>query len=123
MSGRRTALKVLLLLIVLITVFQLGIYIEIIRFHLAYVVPPFAALVATFICALINILFHRFFERHHLRLLYLATSLQFFLFAAAVLMHFFETPIYAVLSIAIAIPSLIWYVLLLRTVSRDATIE
>src|SRR5687767_3283300 len=81
MSGRRTALKVLLLLIVLITVFQLGIYTGIIRFHLAYVVPPFAALVATFICALINILFHRFFERHHLRLLYLATSLQFFLFA------------------------------------------
>ena len=113
----------LLLLIACITVFQLGIFVGILRFHLAYVFPPFAALVATFICALINILYHRFFERHHLRLLYLATSLPFFLFATAVLTHFFEMPVYTIISVAIALSSLIWYGVLLRTVATDATIE
>lgn len=122
-GGRRTALKVLLVLITLITIFQLGVFVGIIRFHLAYVFPPFAALVATFICALINILFHRFFERHHLRLLYLATSLPFFLFGTAILTHFFEMPVYTILSIIIALSSLVWYGVLLRTVATEAAIE
>jgi hypothetical protein len=122
-DGRRTVLIVLMLLITLITVFQLAIYTTIVRFHLAYVVPPFAALVATFLSALINILFHRFFERHHLRILYLTTSLPFLFFTAAILAHFFEEPLYAIIAILIAIPSIAWYTLLLRTIIRARTVE
>jgi hypothetical protein len=122
-DGRRKVLIVLMLLITAITVFQLGIYVGIIEFHLAYVVPPFAALIATFICALINILFHRFFERHHLRLLYLTTSLPFLFFATAILTHFFEEPIYNVIAFVIAFCSIIWYITLLRMMSSTSTVE
>jgi len=122
-DGRRTVLIVLMLLITFITVFQLAIYTNIVGFHLAYVVPPFAALVATFISALINILFHRFFERHHLRLLYLTTSLPFLFFTAAILGRFFEEPFYVIIAILIAIPSILWYSLLLRTIVQVKTVE
>jgi hypothetical protein len=122
-NSRRVVLIILMLLITVITTLQLGIYAGIIRFHLAYVVPPFVALVATFFCALINILFHHFFERHHLRLLYLTTSLPFFLFAAAILAHFFEQAAYSILAILIATVSHIWYIVLLRMMLSISTVE
>ena len=121
--GRRVVLIILMLLIASITALQLGIYADVLRFHLAYVVPPFSALIATFLCALINILFHHFFERHHLRLLYLTTSLPFFLFATSILAHFFEKPLYSILAMVVAILSLVWYSTLLRMMASAATVE
>jgi hypothetical protein len=122
-DGRKTALAVLMLTITMITVFQLGIYTTVIGFYLSYVIPPFAALVATFLCALINLLFHRYFEKHHLRLLYLTTSLPFLLFATAILLKFFEGPFYTIPASIIAVCSLGWYAVLLRDIVRTSTIE
>lgn len=122
-DGRKRALTVLVVLITLITCLQVAIYAGVLDFYLAYVVPPFAALVATFICALINLLFHRFFEKHHLRVLYFTTSLPFFFFAAAILAHFFEDTRYQIPATIIGVCSLIWYAYLLRLVARTSNIE
>lgn len=120
---RKTALTTLLVLIVVLTLSQLALYTGLIRFYLYYVIPPFLALIATFLCALINIFFHRFFEKHHLNLLYLATALPLVIFLAAIMLHFFEDAIYQIVAIAIAIASITWYAILLLTVIRSGMID
>jgi hypothetical protein len=45
------------------------------------------------------------------------------LFTLAILTHFFEKPAYTVIASLIAVPSIVWYALLLRTIRRSATIE
>jgi len=112
-----------MLLITLITCMQVAIYTQVLDFYLAYVVPPFAALVATFLCALINLLFHRFFEKHHLRLLYLTTSLPFVFFAFAILLHFFEDNRYLIPATIIGFGSLLWYIYLLRLIAATSNVE